>query len=438
MPSNSRSNSESPWGLVFALALKEWRKGAQILIVTMIIALISYLSFVPFVSQSVVLINDAQNSHLQAFSSSFFSLSKVNGGKKSKSPSGLAKEYLKRQDTFLLFSQSLGKKSKETQTDLETRLALKEIQDYLGINWKTEDLSWIEIAAALKITTIVNDRTSSEVTLITKANTRAAAHAINKEFSKFVLSALKEQEKREIAKVSFAIQQQRDHFKTQFEQKNKELIAFQSKPENVLSLASGSNVNNYIADLVVRKNEVELNISERERALQMMGGKKAARLARDRNLGQRSEAQQLLDQISLLRKQASALQSSIRKFSSATNGTAEAIRMHEELKKTTDREFKNFQEANDLLAKIGIYSVSVEGKFELLQASQLSDVKKAISLYLVISLAFFLSQALFCAWIFWCWQLVENKFPPITLVRSSTAGGSRFAKEFLSPKDREP
>lgn len=438
MSSNLRSNSESPWAPVLGIALREWRRGTQFLIATTILALISYLSFVPFVSQSVVLINDAQNSHLQAFSSSFFSLSKVSGGKKAKSPSALAEDYLKRQDTYLLFAQSLGRKSKDAQTDLETRLALKEIQDYLEINWKSEELNWREIASALKATIQIKGRSSSEILISTRASTRAAAHAINKEFSKFVIGALKDQEKKEIAKVSFAIQQQRDHFKAQFEQKNKELIAFQSKPENVLSLASGSNVNVYIADLVVRKNEVELKIAESERALQMMGGKKAARLARDRNLGQRSEAQQLLDQISLLRKQASALQDSIRKFSSATNGTAEAMRMHEELKKTTDREFKNFQEANDLLAKIGIYSVSVEGKFELLQISEIAEVKKAMSLYLALSIAFFLSQLLFCGWIFWCWQTVEGKYPPITLVRSTSSGGSRFAKEFLSPKDREP
>ena len=79
------------------------------------------------------------------------------------------------------------------------------------------------------------------------------------------------------------------------------------------------------------------------------------------------------------------------------------MRMHEELKKISDREFKNFQEANDLLSKMAVYAVSIAGKFELVHVPEFEDAKKAASLYFVMAIAFLLSQICFAAFVYASW-----------------------------------
>jgi hypothetical protein len=384
------------------LAVAQWRTGARITAVLLALGLFTYIFFVPYSLKSTLLINDAQTSQLQAFTNNFFVLSRTQtSARKVQSSAQKSIDYLERQDTYSALLKYLAVQVVAADTSKESSEGFAALEKYLGVDLRSNDFNVRQTGAKLRKLISLKPASPTEVFITVSSSNREFAYFLNSEYSKFAIEALKQEAEGEMEKVRLAIERQRDHFKSQFEASNKELIAFQSRPENVLSLANGANVGTYISELVVRKNEVELKISDNERAIEFLGGSKSANLASIRNLGQRSQVQQLVEETQLLRKQANSIQESIRKFSSATNGTAEAMRMHEELKKTTDREFKNFQEANDLLSKMGVYNVSIASKFELLHKPEFEEVRKAASFYLVMAVAFFLSQLTFAAFLYW-------------------------------------
>ncbi len=397
---------------VVLFALSQWKLAAKITGAFLAIGLVTYAFMIPHSLKSTVLINDAQTSQLQAFTNNFFSLSKTQASaRKAQSPAQQAVDYLERQDTYSAYLKYLAVQAVAADSSKENSEAFNRLEQDLGVNLRKNDYNVRQTAAKLRQYLKLSASSPTELSITAFSSDREFTYFMNTEYTKFAIEALKQSAEKDMEQVRVAIERQRDHFKAQFEANNKELISFQSRPENVLSLASGANVGTYISELVVRKNEVELKISDNERAIQYLGGAKSASLANARNLGGRSQVQQLMEETELLKKQASSISESIRKFSSATNGTAEAMRMFEELKKTTDREFKNFQEANDLLSKMGVYNVSIAGKFELLHVPEPEEVRKAASSYLVLALAFFLSQLIFSGYIYYMWTITTQLRP---------------------------
>lgn len=388
-----------------SFAMKRWRSAARLSAGLMILGLLSYFTVIPYSISTTVQINDAQTSQLQAFTNNFFALSKTqaSSARKTQTPSQSASDYLDRQDTYTSFVRFLALETAKLKDSADAQAGFAALESKVGDRFSSPELNFRNAASALRKMIKLSSSNPGELVVTTYGGTRDLAYFLNSEYTKFTLEELKRHEDREVDQIRSAIAKQRDFFKEQFAIKNKELIAFQSRPENVLSLASGPNVGNYISDLLVRKNEIELKISENERTIQFLGGAKAAELAHARNLGGRSQAQQLSEENGLLRKQVAALDESIKKFTGATNGAAEAMRMHEELQKTSDREFKNFQEANDLLSKLAVYSVSIAGKFELQHVPEFEDVRKAASLYLVLAVAFFLAQLIFAGMVYNLW-----------------------------------
>lgn len=428
-------NAQDP-GLrpVLLFALSQWKLAVKVTGALLVIGFFTYVFFIPHSLKSTLLINDAQTSQLQAFTNNFFALSKMQASaRKAQSPSAQAIDYLERQDTFSAFLKYLAVQAVAADTSKESSEGFAKLESYLGVKLKKNDYNVRLTAAKIRKLIKLSSASPTEVSITASSDNRAFTYFLNTEYSKFATEALKQQAEKEMEKVRLAIERQRDHFKKQFEANNKELITFQSRPDNVLFLASGANVGTYISELVVRKNEIELKISDNERAIQYLGGSRSAILASSRNLGQRSQVQQLLEETKLLKKQASSIQDSIRKFTSATNGTAEAMRMHDELKKTTDREFKNFQEANDLLSKMGVYNISIADKYELLHMPEPEEVRKATSFYLVMALSFFLSQLLFSGYVYYMWtitsQLRPGRAKNMGLVNSGASDRQKFPQE---------
>jgi len=392
-------------------AASRWKLALRLSAGFLIVGALSYFTVIPYSVTTTVQINDAQTSQLQAFTNNFFALSKTqtSTAHKTSSPSQAVSDYLDRQDTYTSFVRFLAIESTAAATNPDLESGFAALESKIGGKLQSPLLNWRSAATALRKMVKLTSSNPGELVITTYGGTRDLAYFINSEYSKFAIDELMKHEEKDMEQIRSAIEKQRDVFKAEFVVKNKELIAFQSRPENVLSLASGPNVGNYISELLVRKNEIELKISENERAIQFLGGARAAELAHSRNLGGRSQAQQLSEDNGLLHKQALAIDDSIKKFTGATNGAAEAMRMHEELQKMSDREFKNFQEANDLLSKLSVYAVSIAGKFEVEHVPEFEDSKKAASLYLVLAVAFFLAQTVFAGVVYTAW----SRMPPL-------------------------
>lgn len=389
---------------VLALAVAQWKKAAILTGSFVAVALIVYFAVLPYQLRTQIVINDAQTSQLQAFTNNFFGLSKTAGPvRRNQTPSARAVEFLQRPESFTGFGKFLQLAAKNPETNEETRGRLAIIAKWVGVDLADESVSPKTIAARVQPGIGLAATSPSEILVTVNGPSTPRTHAVTIAYTEYALEALKVLEEKEIEHVRNAIEKQRDHFRNEFLKINKEMITFQTRPDNVLSLASGENVGNYLSDLMIRKNEVELKITENERAIEFLGGKKAATLAATRDLGQRSQISQLIEATKLLHKQATAIQDSINKFTKATSGSAEVLRMADELKKTSEREFKNFQEASDMLSKLGVYQISIANKFEALRFPEIEETRKAASFYVVIALAFFLAQLLFATYIFKLW-----------------------------------
>jgi hypothetical protein len=435
--------NDLPLASMAQFALKRWKLALRLSAGLTLFGALAYFTVIPYTISTTVQINDAQTSQLQAFTNNFFSLGKTqaSNARKATTPSQAVADYLDRQDTYTSFVRFLAFETASAGDNPDLRAGLEGLEAKVGGSFASPALNWRQTAATLRKMVKLSNANPGELMITTYAGSRDLAYFLNSEYSKFAVDELQKHEEKEMEAIRSAILRQRDYFKEQFEAKNKELIAFQSRPENVLSLASGPNVGNYISELLVRQNEIKLKITENERALQFLGGAKAAELAKSRQMGGRSQAQMLFEENDLLSKQVSAINDSIKKFSGATNGAAEAMRMHEELQKTSDREFRNYQESNDLLSKLTVYAVSIAGKFEIEHVPEFEDVKKAASLYLVLAVAFFLAQLIFSGIVYAAWNngsqpVFAATVPAATPVRHRDtlvhAGGIKVVQEMAA------
>lgn len=412
-------------------AVKRWQLALRLSAGLVLLGALSYFTVIPFSISTTVQINDAQTSQLQAFTNNFFALGKTQAAtsRKANTPSQNVSDYLDRQDTYTSFVRFLALETASAKNNPDLSAGLAALEAKIGDSFANPALNWRQAASALRKMVKFSTTNPGELVITTYAGSRDLAYFINSEYSKFAVDELQKHEQKEMEAIRSAITRQRDYFKQQFQVKNQELIRFQSRAENVLSLASGPNVGNYISDLLVRQNEIQLKIAENERALQYLGGARAAALANARHMGGRSQAQMLFEENDLLRKQVSAMNDSIKKFTGATNGAAEAMRMHEELQKTTDREFRNFQESNDLLSKLAVYAVSIAGKFEVEHVPEFEDARKAASLYLVLAVAFFLAQVIFSGIVYNAWN--NQSHHSLTAVAAAPASAPVRPRETL-------
>ena len=419
---------------IILFILSNWKIAGIFAGISLLIGVGIQYFVVPYQVKTQILVNDAQTSQLQAFTNNFFGLSKTGSpARKNQAPGARASEYLNRPENFHAFAKfviSIYEKATTNSAVALVSAPQMSIENDLGsfkaliasvYNVKVDSLPSAEylnsnskaLAFVFQKWISISPSSPYEIQVSVNGSSKAMTYFVGMMYSKFAVDALKQTEEKEIEFVKEALEKQRDHFKNEFTRINREMVVFQAKPENALTLASGGNVANYLSDLMVRKNEIELKIADNNRTIEFLGGKKAAQLAAARDLGGRSQIHQIIEANNLLQKQAATLQDSINRFSKATSGSAEVIRMSEELKKTSDREFKNFQEANDMLSKLKVYQISVANKFELLRVPDSEEVKKSASVGLVSLIAIFFSQILFALFVFRYWVITwkrENEY----------------------------
>lgn len=414
-------------------ALTHWKVGVSLAGALVFMGLIFQVLLTPFELKTQIVINDAQTSQLQAFSSNFFGVKKQTPSRKNQSGSARAVEFLQRPESYEQFARSLILKDNSNALEASSEPHAAALQAKFGNDWNSNPDKIKEIAQVTRSMVSLSAGSPTDLLIAVSSRNRNLTYVLSVEFSSFALEALKQLERKEIEQVRSALEKQRDHFRDQFMKLNRELITFQTRPDHVLSLASGDNISNYLSDLMIRKNEVELKVNENLRTIEFLGGKKAAILAANRNLGQRSHIQQLSEATNLLRKQAAAIQDSINKFTRATSGSAEVIRIAEELKKTSDRELKNFQESTDLLSKLGMIETAIDSKFEIIRTPFLEEVRKTASIWTAIALALFLSQVLFAGFVLWSWMQVAQKLVPTSSFGAKTGSSENVISLVRSP-----
>lgn len=432
-----KKQSQLDWKDLVRFASSQWRLALLISGAFILLAALTEVFLVPYRLKTEIVINDAQTSQLQAFSNNFFELSKMQSvNRRNATASARSVDFLLRPEVYTNFADHLKERIARNELHPSSKAYYVSFESQLGKAWLSELEAKADLVSWLRSRIKVATQGPSEIGITVTTGNRDVAYFLSVEYTQFALNKLQFIETNEMNKIRLALEKQRDHFKSEFTRLNKEYIEYQTRPDHVLSLASGDNIANYLSDLMIRKNEVELRINENQSTIQFLGGRRAAELAATRNLGQRSHVQHLIESTELLRTQAAVIQNSIDKFTKATSGSAEIVRISDELKKSSDREFKNFQESNDLLSKLGVIEVAIAQKFEISRLPHIEEVRKAMSTGLILALAILLAQLVYSVWVFALWKeciaLALEKIsvtasesrrspPKISLVRSPTS-----------------
>lgn len=390
---------------ILQIYIKNWPLFISLFILVSIFSAIYYYNKIPFISESFVNVNDAHNSSLQSFASEYFGLSKsVNEGKKADSPLLKHVEYLKTAEFFeSLLNQVIN-------SDKNKNLTMTEIK---GLNdFKKRYLTQL---GKQQINTIFSDKNLEEVKnqliiqldklsrikLESDFQIKISFSAPSEEMSLFLtnqalqisLEKMKQRELNEIIKVENFLIEQKKIAEDNLTHLNKQITEFQAKPENLISLSSKEKVSEYLSDLMVRQNELNLKISENQKFIEYLSsGKNTNRESQLYGNGGRIQSLKLENQI--MKNKLSQLQNSVYRVSNMAKSIPVASQFFEDLKKKSEIEFQKFKNLSDAITKAEVQKLSVESRFEISEYVRRNKVHPLVSLSTLILLSLLISQIL--------------------------------------------
>lgn len=371
------------------------------LFVVLFIIISSALTFVysykvPYVATSSIIINDSKNSSLQSFASQFMGqegILKVTEGKKANSSIQKDIEYLKTVDFYQKLLKNL------SQGYDKANLSLNERHGFTAFN-KTilKNKSLLALSEEDKLVAIqyldgllkINLSTDYEIEVTVKSMDRQMAYYIVNQTVPVIASELKDRQLNDLIKIKTFLNSQKDSLDKSISEINKKLSDFQSKPENLISLSSKDKVGEYLSELMVRKNEIRMKISENNKIINSLGGsgnKKDSAL-----YGHSGKIQSLKIENDMLESKLIDLQKTIGSVSYQAKAIPQAGMIYEDLKKKSDIEFQNYKNVTESLSKLEAYQLSLNNKYEVLETAQFDKVRPAIGLLTLLIIALLVSQ----------------------------------------------
>lgn len=371
--------------------LNNWLLFACLFLVFSTLATFIYVAKIPYVAQSAIIVNDAQNSSLQSFANQYFGMSKtVNDGKKSNSPLAKHFEYLKTSDYFEKLLVDIQKAAEDKSLTLAEKKGYEQFKDAFLPKEMTE-------AAQLKAMSVLDSASrikldsDFELKVSFVAESEETALFFTNQALKTTLNLLKQREMNEIAKIEGFIQDQLATTEKNMAQFNKQLAEFQNKPENLISLSSKEKVGEYLSELMVRKNELKMKIAENDRVIEYLSqGKKNIRESQLYGNGGRIHELKLANQ--MYENNLKQIQASVDRVASMAKSIPVASQVYDDLKNKSEIEFQKYKNLNEALAKAEAQKLSIGSRFEILETARLDKVKPLVSLTVLLMIAFVLAQ----------------------------------------------
>ena len=374
---------------------QNWPLFLLLFIVFTTLSVAFYAFKVPFVSTASLIVNDGQNSSLQSFVQQAMTGSsiKLNEAKKSNSAIQKYLEYLKTTEFYQLIV------TKAVDSDFNKLMTLSEkegqslfIKNVLGIE-SAKDIKKIdEVAVFKKIDSMITFKVPSdyELEISTSSDTKVLSLFMTNLVIKLTQDLLKTKETDELVKIQSFLNQQKQTINIELENLNKQLAQFQNKPENLISLSSKDKVGEYISELMVRKNEYLMKISENNKMISVLSGGSQKR--ESQLYGNGGRIQSLKIENEMLQSKIAQTQAAIDRVTVQAKSIPMAAQTFEELKKKTDIEFNKYKEVSDNLTKAEAYQLSLANKFEILEKARFEKVKPLVSLTTLVLIALVLSQ----------------------------------------------
>lgn len=378
------------------ILVQNWALFAVIFATLSIVSIALYNFKVPYQSTGSVIINDNKNSSLQSFATQFTgnaSATKVNEAKKANSSVQKNIEYLKTTDFYLKLIRSISENKKIAEMTMSEKAGYDQFQSTVLNNKKIDALNADDQLAAVRKVDVMmklNLQSDYEIEMVVSSLDKDLAYFVSKNSLPVVAGELKRIEETDLKKVKDFLVNQKATLDTSISALNKQLSDFQSKPENLISLGSNK-VGDYISELMVRKNEIKMKISENNQIISSLGGS----TRRDSALyGNSGKIQNLKIENEMLSARLADLQQTMGRVMGQAKNIPTASITYDELKKKSELEFQNYKQVTESLAKIDAYELSLNNKFEILESPRYDKVKPFIGIVTLLLLSLLLTQAI--------------------------------------------
>ena len=357
------------------------------------LGLVIYTIQNPYISKTTIIINDAQNSHLQAFTKNILGQgTQVNEAKKSNSSVQKSLEYFKTIDFLQKISNKTFDAAYNSQISLGEKQGLKIWQaEYSQPTDKLTEDEQIQIYKKIDGMLSFKIKSDYSVDVLVQSDSKELALYISNVAATVALESFKEIESKDIQQMNDFLQTEKKSVDTEILDLNKKMQAFNEKPENLISLSSREKVGEYLSELMVRKNETLMKISENNKIVTALTGNSTVK--RESQLyGNSGKAQGLKLENDLLRAKLGQIQTAIDRVSDEAKAMPVAAQMYDELQKRSDQQVSRYKDISAALAKVEALKLSLVNKFEIYEKSRLDKVAPAVSLTVVLFLSFILSQ----------------------------------------------
>lgn len=378
-------------GEIIKLYLSHWCMFLLITAGLFAVSVFVYIVKIPFVASSTIVINDSQNSSLQAFSNQFFGMSKaVQESKKGSSLLSKHIEYLKTREFYELFLKRIEARGNSPLITLEERNGYQILKDNYLKNINNAEKR-IEFLQRLDRWTRIQLDSDFEIKVSAVTPLKPVSLFLSNAASELAAETLKQRELQELTRVEdFMIQQKQDA-----DQKlvllGKQLADMQNKDEMILPLASKEKMGDYVSDLLVRSNELKLKMAENRKMMEYLEkGRTGQRESGLYGVGGKIEALKIENNI--LAGKLAQVEVSIARLKKEVKVLPFAAQMVEDLKKKSELEFARYKELSTSLAKLEAQKISIDTRFEVLEAARWESTLPQIGLLSLGLLSLLLSQ----------------------------------------------
>ncbi|MGZ3770754.1 MAG: hypothetical protein ACXVCP_06240 [Bdellovibrio sp.] len=378
-------------GEIIKVYLSHWRMFVLFTTIFFALAALVYVLKIPFVANSTIVVNDSQNSSLQAFSNQFFGLSKaVQESKKGSSLLSKHIEYLKTREFFESFLTYITVRSESPLISMEEKNGF----DILKLNYMADlnnPAGKIEFLQRLDRWLKVQSDSDFEIKVSASTPLKSVSLFLSNAFSELAATTLKKRELNEIARVASFMEKQKQEADANLVSFSKQLADLQNKDENMLPLSSKEKMGDYVSDLLVRANETKLKISENKKMIEYLErGRNGQRDSSLYGVGGKIEALKIEN--SLLVEKLGQIQGSIERMKREVKELPFAAQMVEDLKRKSELEFNRYKELSTSLAKLEAQKISIDTRFEVLEQARWETTLPQIGLLSMGLLALLLSQ----------------------------------------------
>jgi hypothetical protein len=397
----------------------------------LVISSLLYIFKIPYVGKGRLLVNDSQNSPLQAFSTAYFGMTKtVADGKKGNTQIGKQIEVLKTRDFYEKLLQRLDERGRSPDVTVEEQKAYESIKvKYLNEAMKDD---------ASRQSFIMKLDSWSQAKLESDYEIKVSFATPSKDLSLFLTNTalelsseyLRNREMSEINEVEKFISEQKSQVDKNIQQLTKELATFQAQPENLISLTSREKMGEYLSDLMVRTNEARLKISENNRDIEFLeDGKPGEKHVGSALYGVGGRIEALRLENKMLESRIAQLRESVDKIGKSLKVLPVAAQMIEDKRKKSELEYAKYRELTETLAKVDAQKLSVKERFEIIERARSDNTLPQVDLVTLCFLCMVLSLSLGLTLVY-----LQHLWTPVVVQKESVRNVMVFDDQNQDPR----